>query len=161
MEPIPHSKPRKGDVSVVAMLVDNLQKHSVEELKQILSTVFHETKGRHVPSTSPSKPLDATFTPVHEIFLVLQSLIREGAFRTNIPKLPTFSGEMAEGEVSFEEWCYELLTMKMMYSDSALREGMQRSLRGAAADTVHNLGPDVSLNVIIKKFTIIYYIWEC
>ena len=30
------------------------------------------------------------------------------------------------------------------------------SLRGTAADTVRNLGPDVPLYTIIKKFTIVY-----
>ena len=37
-----------------------------------------------------------------------------------------------------------------------MREGIQHSLRGAAADTVRNLGPDVPLGTIIKKFTIVY-----
>ena len=37
-----------------------------------------------------------------------------------------------------------------------MREGIQHSLRGAAADTVRNLGPDVPLDTIIKKFTIVY-----
>ena len=41
-------------------------------------------------------------------------------------------------------------------SESALREGIQRSLKGAAADTVHIMGPDASLDIIIKKFSIIY-----
>ena len=44
----------------------------------------------------------------------------------------------------------------MTNSDSALREGIQCSLRGAAADTVRNLGPDVPLDTITKKFTIVY-----
>ena len=38
------------------------------------------------------------------------------------------------------------------YSDSALREGIQHCLRGVAADAVHN----VPLDMILKKFTIIY-----
>ena len=33
---------------------------------------------------------------------------------------------------------------------------MQRSLKGAAADTAHNIGAEDSLNGIIKAFTIIY-----
>ena len=37
-----------------------------------------------------------------------------------------------------------------------MREGIQRSLRGAAADTVRNMGPDVPLDTILKKFTIVY-----
>ena len=43
-----------------------------------------------------------------------------------------------------------------MYNESALREGIQRSLKGAAVDTVHNMGSDASLDTIIKKFSIIY-----
>ena len=41
-------------------------------------------------------------------------------------------------------------------SESALREGIQRSLKGAEADTVCNMGPDASLDTIVKIFTIIY-----
>ena len=78
------------------------------------------------------------------------------ALRTNIPKLSAFSGEIAKGEVSFEQWSCELQTLRKTYSDSALREGIQDSLRGGAADTVRNLGPDVPLDTIIKKFTIVY-----
>ena len=54
------------------------------------------------------------------------------------------------------QWSYELLTLRTSYSDLALREGIQHSLRGGAADVVHNMGPNVPLDLIIKKFTIIY-----
>ena len=37
-----------------------------------------------------------------------------------------------------------------------LGEGIQRSLRGAAVDTVHNMGPEATLDSTIKKFSIIY-----
>ena len=63
---------------------------------------------------------------------------------------------MATGEVSFEQWCYESQTLSKTYSDSASRDGMQRSLRGVAADTVHNMRADVSLDYIIKMLTITY-----
>ena len=87
---------------------------------------------------------------------ILQTFLKDGVLRTNIPKLSAFSGERAKGEVSFEQWSYELQTLRKTYSDSALREGIQHSLRGAAEDTVRNLGPDVPLDTIIKKFTIVY-----
>ena len=61
---------------------------------------------------------------------VLQNLLKEGALRTNIPKLSAFSGEIAKGEVSFEQWSYELQTLIKSYSDLALREGIQHSLEG-------------------------------
>ena len=87
---------------------------------------------------------------------ILHTLLKYGALRTNIPKLSVFSGERAKGEVSFEQWSYELQTLRKTYSDSALREGIQCSLRGAAADTVRNLGPDVPVDTTIKTFTIVY-----
>ena len=77
------------------------------------------------------------------------------ALRTYILKLSTSSGEMAR-RVSFEQWWYELHTLKRMYSDSALRKGIQRSQSGEAADTVCNMQADASHDTIIKKFTIIY-----
>ena len=99
---------------------------------------------------------DASVSPVHELSSILQTLLKEGVLRTNIPKLSAFSGERAKGEVSFEQWSYELQTLHKSYSNSALREGIQCSLRGAAVDTVQNMGPDVLLDTIIKKFTIVY-----
>ena len=50
----------------------------------------------------------------------------------------------------------QLQSFRKTYSDSALREGIQCSLRGAPADVVHNMGPNVPLDMILKKFTIIY-----
>ena len=61
-----------------------------------------------------------------------------------------------KGEASFEQWSYELQSLRRTYSESALREGIQRSLKGAAADTVCNMGPEATLDSIIKKFSIIY-----
>ena len=35
-----------------------------------------------------------------------------------------------KGKASFEQWSYELQSLRKTYSESALREGIQRSLRG-------------------------------
>ena len=51
----------------------------------------------------------------------------------------------------FEQWSYELQTLRKTYSESALREGIQRSLEGAAIDTACNMDPDASLDTIIKN----------
>ena len=99
---------------------------------------------------------DASIGPVHEVSSILQTLLKDRALRTNIPKFSVFSGERTKGEVPFEQWSYELQTLRKTYSDSALREGIQHFLRGAAADTVRNLGPNVPLDTIIKKYTIMY-----
>ena len=93
---------------------------------------------------------------MHDVSLVLQTLLKERALRTNIPKLSAFSWQMAKGEVSFEQWSYKLQTLRKSYSDLDLSEGIQCSLRGATADAVHNMGPNVPLAMILKKFTIIY-----
>ena len=114
-----------------------------------------EMDARHVPRDIPSKPDGLGSTP-QDVSSILHSLIKEGALRTNIPKLSIFSGERVKGEASFEQWSYELQSLRRTYSESALREGIQRSLRGAAADTVCNMGPEVTLDSIIKKFSIIY-----
>ena len=58
--------------------------------------------------------------------------------------------------MSFEQLSYELQTLHKSYSDSALREGTQCSLGGAAANAVCNIGPNVPLYMILKKFTVIY-----
>ena len=99
---------------------------------------------------------DASLGSAHDVSVVLQILLKEGALRTNIPKLSAFSGEMVKGEVSFEQWSYELQSLRKTYSDSVLRKGIQHFLRGATADAVCNMGPNVPLDMILKKFTIIY-----
>ena len=109
-----------------------------------------------MPNRSPCKPENASLTQAHEISSILHHLIKEGALRTNIPKLSVFSEEMVKGETSFEQWSYELQTLQKTYSESALREGIQRSLKGAAADTVCNMGPGTFLDTVIQKFSIIY-----
>ena len=93
---------------------------------------------------------NASLGSAHDVSSILQTLLKEGILRTNIPKLSAFSGERAKGEVSFEQWSYELQILRKSYSDSALREGIQKSLRWAATDTVHNMGPNVPWDMIIK-----------
>ena len=120
-----------------------------------MTAISKEMDDRQLSHKSPSKP-DASGSQPHNVSSILHSLIKEGALRINIPKLSVFSREMLKGEASYEQWSYELQTLRKTYSESALREGIQRSLKGAAVDTVHNMGPDTSLDTIIKKFTIIY-----
>ena len=93
---------------------------------------------------------DASVGSAHNVSSILQTLLKEGTLRTNIPKLSAFSGETAKGEVSFEEWNYELQTLMKSYSDSVLWEGIQHSLRGVATDTICNMGPNVPLDMSIK-----------
>ena len=120
-----------------------------------MAAISKEMEEGHETHKGPSKP-DASGYQPQDVSSILHSLIKEWALRTNIPKLSVFSGEMLKGEASFEQWSYELQTLRKTYNESALREWIQRSLKGAAVDTVCNMGPDASLDTIIKKFTIIY-----
>ena len=142
----PHSTPKGKAEPVASVLTEQIKQLGTEELKKILSVVQSELRIRQ----------DTSFSPAHEVSSILQTLLKDGALRTNIPKLSAFSGERVKGAVSFGEWSYELQTLRKTYSDSALKEGIQHSLRGAAADTVRNMGPDVPLDTILKKFTIVY-----
>ena len=144
--PQPHSTPKGKAEPVASVLTEQMKQLGTQELQKILSVVQSELRSRH----------DTSFSPAHEVSSILQTLLKDGALRTNIPKLSAFSGERVKGEVSFEQWSYELQTLRKTYSDSALREGIQHSLRGAAADIVRNMGPDVPLDTILKKFTIVY-----
>ena len=142
----PHSTPKKKAEPIATVLAEQFKQLESQDLHQILSPMQTEMKSRQ----------DVTISPAHEVSSILQTLFKDGALRTNIPKLSAFSGERAKGQVSFEQWSYELQTLRKTYSDSALREGIQHCLRGVAADTVRNLGPNVPLDTIIKKFTIVY-----
>ena len=79
-----------------------------------------------------------------------------GGTKGQYPKLSALSGEMAKGEMSSEQWSYELQTLCKSYSDSVLREGIQHSLTGAVSDAVCNMVPNIPLDMILKKFTVIY-----
>ena len=151
----PTSTPRKGEDPVIPELVKHFKSLQTNELRQIMAALSREMDARHVPRDIPPKPDGFGPTP-QDVSSILHSLIKEGALRTNIPKLSIFSGERVKGEASFEQWSYELQSLRRTYSESALREGIQRSLRGAAADTVHNVGHEATLDSKIKKFTIIY-----
>ena len=119
---------------------------STQELQQLLTSLQQEMRTRQ----------DASMGSVHDVSSVLQTLLKEGALRTNVSKLSAFSGEAGKGEVAFDQWSYELQTLRKSYSDLALREGIHHSLRGAVADVVCNMGPNVPLDMMLKKFTIIY-----
>ena len=144
--PQPHSTPKRKAEPLASVLAEQMKQPESQEPQTVLSAVQSELRSRQ----------DTSFSPVHEVSSILHTLLKDGALRTNISKLSAFSGERAKGEVSFEQWSYELQTLWKIYSDSALKEGIQCSLRGAAADTVRNMGPDVPPETIIKKFTIVY-----
>ena len=115
-----------------------------------MAALTREMNDRHVPRDNPSKP-DGLGSKPQDVSSILHSLIKERGLRTNIPKLSIFSGERVKGEASFEQWSYELQSLRRTYSESALREGIQRSMRGAAVDTVHSMALRQPLIPLLKN----------
>ena len=54
-----------------------------QELQKILSVVQSELRSRQ----------DTSFSPTHEVSSILQTLLKDGALRTNIPKLSALVGK--------------------------------------------------------------------
>ena len=90
--------PKKGG-PVIPQLVGHFKSHQMFELKQLMTAISKEMDDRHVTHKSPSKPDASGFQP-QDVSSILYSLIKEGALRTNIPKLSVFSGEILKGEAS-------------------------------------------------------------
>ena len=120
----PTSTPRKGEDPVIPELVKLFKSLQTSELKQLTAALTREMDARHVSRDIPSKPDGLGSTP-QDVSSILHSLIKEGALKTNIPKLSIFSGERVKGEASFEQWSYELQSLRRTYSESALRKGFK------------------------------------
>ena len=99
--PQPHSTPKKKAEPLASVLAEQFKQLESQELHKILSAIQTEMRSRQEVSISPA----------HEVSSILHTLLKDGALRTNIPKLSAFIGERAKGEVSFEQWSYELQTL--------------------------------------------------
>ena len=89
--PEDHSTPKKKGGPAASALAHELKHISTQELQQLLSSLQHEMRTRQ----------NASMGSAHDVSSVLQTLLKERALRTNVPKLSAFSGEAAKGEVSF------------------------------------------------------------
>ena len=65
---------------------------------------------------------------------------------------------MAPGktEVSYKQWSHEVQCIKDHYPESVVRESIMLSLRGAAADMAHYMGPTASVSEILEKLSVIF-----
>ena len=82
-----HSTPRRREEPAVTALAKQLKSLETQKLQQIMSALQQEMKSRQ----------DASVGSAHDVSSILQTLLKEGALKTNIPKLSAFSGEMAKG----------------------------------------------------------------
>ena len=74
------------------------------------------------------------------------------------PKISTFSGNLALGktEMSYEQWSHKVQCIKDHYPELVVRESIMRSLKGAAADMAHYMGPTASVSKILEKLLVIF-----
>ena len=81
--PQPHSTPKGKAKPVASVLTEQMKQLGSQELQKILSVVQSELRSRQ----------DTSFSSAHGVSSILQTLLKDGALRTNIPKLSAFSGE--------------------------------------------------------------------
>ena len=74
------------------------------------------------------------------------------------PKISTFSGDVNPGktEVSYEQWSHKVQCIKDHYLELVVRESIMRSLKGAAADMAHYMGPTAGVSKILEKLSVIF-----
>jgi len=73
------------------------------------------------------------------------------------PKLGLFSGDNGKGEISFEQWKYEVLSLQREgLAEATIQQCIRRSIRGTAAAAVHNLGELSSVADIVDKLDQIF-----
>ena len=119
--PKDHLTPKmKGGPVAHNALSHELKHMPTQELQQLLTSLHWVMRTWQ----------DASMGSAHDVSSVLQTLLKEGALRTNVPKLSAFSGEAGKGEVSFDQWSYELQTLRKSYTDLAFREGFSLPLEG-------------------------------
>jgi hypothetical protein len=75
-----------------------------------------------------------------------------------VPRVGVFSGEEGKGEVSFQQWVFEVrgLLQGALYGDEVVLQAVRRSLRSKAADVVLRLGSGAGVDAIMEKMERIY-----
>jgi len=74
------------------------------------------------------------------------------------PKIAFFSGEEGKsGDVKYGQWRSEVVSLRNEgYSEPVILQGIRRSLRGTAAEVLHNLKCPVSVIDILTKFDVVF-----
>ena len=60
-------------------------------------------------------------------------------------------------KVSYEQWSHEVQCIKDHYPESVVRESIMWSLKGAAADMAHYMGPTAGVSDILEKLSVIIF----
>ena len=152
----------KQETGMASLLkqICNLSAEERQQLAQILAASVpsedenqkqqKDTAGTEAPKAAPKiQQLDTLGTGAHEA--TAQNV--HWFSKDNI-RLSTFSGEKAQGQVSYQQWRYELACMKADHSltPNAILQAVRRSLKGIAADALLHLGALATVSQVITKF---------
>ena len=121
-------------MSDVNSLIDQLQGMSPDDRSAVMAACGKSIKVETTPTSSSA----SVMSPGHNMNA----------------RLSNFSGEKAKGEVSFEQWRYEVKGMvrDKIYPEAIILQAVRRSLRGTAADILLHLGETVSVDDVLGKF---------
>lgn len=84
---------------------------------------------------------------------------RETTLQTQIPKLGCFSGDdpLGKGEIPYDQWKQEVdCLIKEAYSTNIIMLSVRRSLKSTAASVLLNLGTNVTVHDVVKKFDVVF-----
>ena len=123
--PQPQSTPKKKGEPIATVLAEQFKQLESWDLQQILSVIQTEMRNRQ----------DVTISPAHEVSSILQTLLKDAALRTNIPKLSAVSGKglkerspLSSGPMSFKLWGRPTVILHWGRAYSAPWEVLQQTL---------------------------------
>ncbi len=75
------------------------------------------------------------------------------------PRISQFSGDSgAKGDVSYTQWRFEVSSLRRdgNYSAALVLQAVRRSIRGTASEVLLNLGEEVTIEDVLKKFELVF-----
>ena len=101
--------------------------------------------------------LQTSFQAMSEGFL--KAALKEGVLRQDTPKLHEFSGKPDDGKASWRRWELRIKGLVGSYSDTAIKEAMNKALQGGAAIVADSMDDDCTwqelLAALKAKFTVV------
>jgi hypothetical protein len=156
------------EVSHICDQLANLPFESINSIFEVLKTRFQaqDQKLQNAASASrnqvPSTPLISTQSPLGSPSQPACSAQSTQSFPVNTslyqaPKVSFFSGESHKGDVSFEIWKAEVISLRSAgYSSASIMYAIRRSIKGRAADLVLSMGIHATLDMVLDKFQRIF-----
>ena len=158
MEPPRHSTPAKKkpwakEYEGILEMVGKMPAAALQQLVKDLADkqgiqVQLKTEAKGLPHMS-SIPHEASFheSMVHATSVVVQEMIGKGIMKGSTPKLEQFSADPTK--ISFASWQSRVRSFEKNYTDAAIKEAIQNSLKGRPAQDVEALPPDADWRTIL------------